>query len=381
VRIGIDATACLASSTGVGVTVTELTRALLALPEDTSDERLRLCAFSTGGGARDRLHAAFPTDRAEIRTRRLPVRLIAPILDRFSWPDVELLFGAMDVFHAGPLVVPTCRSAALVVTVYDLTPIRFPEYHIPSNSFDRATLRRRLDRAVRIMVPSACTRDDLESLARIGRDRVRVIPLGVREKFRRTSEAPPGLPVGLGLRGEYILTVGSLEPRKNLDRLVRAFKLLKDRHHVPHQLVVVGPKGWLEGGLRETIQSLGLSSEVCFPGFVSDEVLNAFYCNAAVLVYPSLYEGFGLPAVEAMAAGCPVALSRAGSLPEVGGNAAVYFDPSGIEDIAQSTLKILESADLRSQLVNCGLVRSRLFDWGLTARATRDVYAEAMRDR
>ena len=377
--VALDVTSYLASRTGVGVAVGELARALVALAERDGRDTFRFCALSTSAAAAGRLRQAFGSERAEVRARRLPVRLVAPLVDRSPWPDCEALFGPADVFHTGPLLVPASRGAALVVTVYDLTPIRYPEFHIASNSFDRARLRRRLERAARIIVPSSSTRDDLEQLVGVARDRVRVVPLGVRPQPRPPASGP--VVPELGLDREYILAVGSLEPRKNLTRLVRAFGLLKQRRRLPHLLVLVGPKGWMEDPLHRAVEELELSAEVRFTGFVSGETLAALYGNAALLVYPSLYEGFGLPPLEAMAAGCPVAVSRAGSLPEVVGDAGVYFDPTDAQDISRAILDVLESNDLRRALVGRGYARSRLFSWEATAEATRRIYAEARAER
>jgi glycosyltransferase involved in cell wall biosynthesis len=152
---------------------------------------------------------------------------------------------------------------------------------------------------------------------------------------------------------------------------------LKGTARIPHKLAVVGPPGWLNGSVHQTVSDLQLSGDVMFTGFVDDDTLNRLYNNAELLVYPSLYEGFGLPPLEAMAAGCPVAVSRASSLPEVVGDAGVYFDPVRVEDIARAIHEVLDSPGLREKLVKQGLERSRRYSWEEAAAHACKVYGVA----
>ncbi len=371
--IGIDVTSYLASRTGVGVCVGKLVKALLAVP---GNDRIKLCAVSARREALSTLRRGFPD--SEIRVKRLPVRFLTPLVDRSPWIKIESIFGNTDIFHASPLLVPAGKKAAIVVTVWDLTPIRFPEFHLSSNLYTASQLARRLDRADLVIVPSFNTKNDIEDLAIARRDRIRVIPLAADERFRPVQKASDGTLGKYGLECEYILNVGAIEPRKNLPRLFQAFRLLKDRHRIAHKLVVVGPKGWKHEEVFQAVHSLGLTDMVIFTGFVSTETLNSLYNHATLLVYPSLYEGFGLPPLEAMAAGCPVAVSKSSSLPEVVGNAGVYFNPLEVEDIANAIHKVLDTSEFRTQLIESGIAQSRAFSWEKTAEATRQVYREAV---
>jgi glycosyltransferase involved in cell wall biosynthesis len=372
-KIAIDVTSYLASRTGVGVCVGALVKALLAAPQG---DAYRLCAVSVRSGTGARLRRDFP--EAPIRMRHAPLRLLVPMADQWAFPKVASLFGAADVFHAGPLFVPGVDATAMVVTVWDLTPLRFPEFHIASNLFTVDQLRRRLARARLVIVPSANTGKDLQELDLFPLERVRVIPLAVDEVFRPNESRAKGVPGAWGIAGEYLLSVGALEPRKNLPRLFQALRILKDRYRIPHKLVVVGPKGWKHEEIALCVTRLNLADSVVFTGYVSDADLNVFYNNAALLVYPSLYEGFGLPPLEAMAAGCPVAVSNTSSLPEVVGDAGVYFDPLQVEDMVQAIRQVLDSPGLRTQLITRGRIRSRQFSWQATAASTRRVYHEAL---
>ncbi len=273
-------------------------------------------------------------------------------------------------------MVPCARRGAVAVTVFDLTPIRFRQYHLASNRFTPIQIRRRLERADVIIVPSASTASDLQAYEVAARSKIRIIPLGLNPVFRPIP-APQKEPLrALGLEGDFILAVGSVEPRKNLVRLLEAFSMLKDRHGIQHKLAIVGPEGWMQDEVRRNVTNRRLSDHVVFTGFVTDEILNLLYNAAGLLVYPSLYEGFGMPPLEAMAAGCPVAVSRVSSLPEVVGDAGVYLEPLDAGDIARAILQILNSPDLRSRLVDSGRRRSKEFSWQKTAAATLGVYRE-----
>jgi len=377
-RIAIDVTPFLASSTGVGVYVRELVGALLATSPTDGSERLCLFAFSVRMGARARLSAAFPGGAPEIRVRYAPPRCIAALTDGSAWPDAETLVGPADVCHMSHLWVPAGKRTAVVVTVHDLTPILFPQFHLASNRFTEDQLRRRLDRADLVIVPSQSTANDLAGILGSGGKSLRIIPLGVGGNFKPLARGHRHVLKELGIDGEFLLAVGSLEPRKNLPRLFEAMRLLKDQLRLPHKLVVVGPKGWLNEPIYASVHRLRLESSVIFTGFVDVEILNVLYNEAELLVFPSLYEGFGFPPLEAMAAGCPVAVSRASSLPEVVGGAGAYFDPVDVEDIARAVSDLIASPEVRQKRASAGLERSRKFSWERTAEQTRQAWREAI---
>jgi len=370
-------TSYLASRTGVGVCVGGLVHALLEETQGREDWHFRLCALSLHRHVVSELRDSFSFPGTEVRHVPIPVRVAVPLADRFPALRMESLFGDAHVFHAGSLWVPASRRAAVVVTLLDLTPIRFPQYHLASNRFTLEQLKRRLSRSNAVIVPSKSTAGDLRSYSLVAEEKVRVIPLGLNPVFR-PIKGRRDLLRGHGLDGEFILTVGSIEPRKNLARLLQAFSLLKKRHHIPHKLAIAGPQGWMQEDVPRIISELKLDNEVVFTGFVPDEILNVLYNEAALLVYPSIYEGFGLPPLEAMAAGCPVAVSRVSSLPEVVGEAGWYFDPLEVEEIARTVLNVLESDDSRLRLSELGRRRSAEFSWRRTAGATLAVYKELL---
>jgi glycosyltransferase involved in cell wall biosynthesis len=379
--IGIDVTSALASQTGVGVCVRELVHAMLS--SSNGGNTFRLCAVSARRDSLPRLRRAFPNEQVKFKIRRLPMRLAQPLADFAPLLSLEAMFGSMDVFHANHLMVPAPRRTATLVSVYDLTPLRFPEFHLASNRFTARQLRRWTDRADRVIVNSQATSQDLQDLAGVDATRIRVVPLGVRACFRKlpVEEDAGGLLRELGLDRDYILAVGALEPRKNLPRLLKAFHILRENYRIPHVLALAGPAGWSSDGILEAIRELRLEQAVRVTGFVEDRILNILYNRASVLVYPTLYEGFGLPPLEAMAAGCPVAVSNSSSIPEVVGDAGLYFDPEKPEEIASAVYRILDSPELRRRLVQSGLQRAQDFAWQKSAERVLAVYCEAREEK
>jgi glycosyltransferase involved in cell wall biosynthesis len=245
------------------------------------------------------------------------------------------------------------------VTVHDLVPVLFPETMTPwSRLYGRATMKRVLQAADLIVTPSNDTANDLTSILRVAEDRVRVVWNGVDEIFFSTPgiETAPTAP--------YVLFVGTPEPRKNLPRLVEAMDVLRKRGH-PHKLVIAGGGGW--GHVRLSADAVELA------GRVTDEKLLSLYANAACLALPSLHEGFGLPAAEAMAAGTPVVVGNRGALPEIVGTAGVLVDPEDVNAIASGIERCIAE---RETLTSAGRARAAEFTWEKAAAGMVAVYGE-----
>ena len=181
-----------------------------------------------------------------------------------------------------------------------------------------------------------------------------------------------------GIRGDYILFVGTIEPRKNVARLLRAFDLLKGDSKIPHQLVLAGGKGWQDEQIFQTFQSIKCSNDIVFTGYVSAEEKNTLYQNASAFVFPSIYEGFGIPPLEAMTWGCPVVCAEAASLPEVVGEAAELVDPLDEASIARGILRILSDHDYTSGLIQKGKLRAKEFSWERSAERLFAVCKEVL---
>jgi glycosyltransferase involved in cell wall biosynthesis len=299
---------------------------------------------------------------------------------RVAWEHAVLPIVArrdrLDLFHGTMNVLPRRLPCPGIVTIHDLAFLRWPE-QVPArrHRYLSAGVRDAARRAARIVAVSESTRADVVELMGVDPDRVAVTHLGVDPRFR-----PPGDGERAAFRERkrivrpYVLAVGNLEPRKNLPALLRAFALLAP--DVPHDLVLVGAEGWLTGEIHATLAALRLGDRVRMTGFVGDDELIAWYGAADLFVYPSLYEGFGLPVVEAMACGVPVVTSNVSSLPEVAGDAAVTVGPRDDDAIADGMRRVLTDAALANDLRRRGWRRAAEFTWGRTAAQTVAVYRE-----
>lgn len=363
--IGIDASrAFCAQPTGTERYATEVIRHLVA--QNEHDYRLY---------ARSRL--TDPPSGVELVVLPMPrlwthMRLAAEVMRR----PPDLLFVPA---HVLPWIV---RSPS-VVTVHDLGYLVFPEAHTRTQRWylDRST-RRHVVRATRLIADSAATRADLLRFYRADPERVTVVHLAADDTL---SPAPPHRIAALRHRlgwpadRRYVLHVGTLQPRKNLARLVTAFaRIAGDDPDV--SLVLAGKRGWGGEDLLALARSLGVERRVHLLGYVPRADLPALYGGAAAAVVPSLYEGFGLPVLEAMACGAPVATSNSSSLPEVAGEAALSFDPLDVDALAAALRTLLASEPLRTQLVAAGLARARRFSWARCARETQAVLEQAARE-
>lgn len=276
----------------------------------------------------------------------------------------------VDVFYSPNTKFPFCKVPSFV-TVHGL------EWHFQGADYPwMERLKQRLWFALctrfsaGIVTFAEHTKGDIRRLKPGFARPVSVVGEAAAGLFRRIDDVDPAVPRRLGLGTPYILSVCSLEPRKNIDGLLRAFALVAGDVGRNHTLVLVGRAAWRSSRLHALVAELGLTDRVRFAGYVSDDDLLQLYNQAEFFVYPSRYEGFGLPVLEAMACGTPVASSQASALREVAGDAAVLFDPASVPDMAAALRRLIGSADLRRDLVGRGLRRAATFDWG---RTTRDI--------
>jgi glycosyltransferase involved in cell wall biosynthesis len=314
-----------------------------------------------------------------------------PIWARLARVEMGLeLRGAsrfVEVFHASdqlPFVPP---GAAVVLTIHDLTTRRFPEMHVAENAALHATKERfARTRADRIIAVSEATRRDIVSELGIPPERISVVYEAADARFRphTPEETQTTLERYSLTHNRYILSVGTLEPRKNHVRLIEAYAMLRARYtpaeHLP-PLIIAGGNGWKYDAILAAPEQTGVAGFVRFLGRVPDDDLPALIAGSRVFVYPSLYEGFGLPPLEALACGVPVVVSHAASLPEVVGDAGLYCDPYDPHDIARQIAALLEDNDLTLRLRYASVMRARQFSWERAARETLAVYAQARDER
>jgi len=368
-RIGIDYTSAVRQGAGIGRYTRHLIGALAEL-----DHENRYVLFSAG---RDRSDGSWPSN---FTRRELPLtdRHLAIIWQRLKLPaPVEWITGRLDLFHSPDFTLPPVRRAATALTVHDLSFMRYPECSSPALwEYLMDAVPRSAARADIILADSECTRRDIVELLRIPEDRVYVIYAGVEPRFTpNLDEAAERAALSrYGLRKPFILGLGTLQPRKNFARLIRAYHLARQRHHLDHQLVIGGGPGWLYEDIYDTIHALALENEVRLIGFVDDADLPALYRAAAVFAFPSLYEGFGIPVLEAMGCGAPVVASATSSLPEVAGDAALMVDPFDIEALAEALGRLINDAALRDDLRHKGFQRAERFTWQRSARELLTIY-------
>jgi glycosyltransferase involved in cell wall biosynthesis len=238
---------------------------------------------------------------------------------------------------------------------------------------------RSVRRATHILADSQATKNDLVELWNVSEEKVTVLLSGVGEAFRPIADKPQLELVrrkyNLGQQ-PYLFSVSTLQPRKNYQLLIRAFRPVADEY--PHNLVIAGGKGWMFRQITAEIKKQGLEDRVKLIGFADDSDLPSLYSEASLFVFPSLYEGFGLPLLEAMACGVPVIASDASSLPEVAGDAALLLSPHLQEDWTQLMVQLLKAPDQRKEMVAAGFLQARRFTWRLAARKLLDIYSKLL---
>jgi glycosyltransferase involved in cell wall biosynthesis len=282
----------------------------------------------------------------------------------------------LDVLHGLVNVLPLLTRVPRVVTVHDLAFLRHPERFRRSRaSYLRPAVSMSVRRADHIIAISASTRADLLELLGVAPDRVTVIYPGVAERFRPlpAEEVKEFRTRELGGR-RYILHVGTLEPRKNIDLLIRAFAGAAEAAHPDLDLVLAGARGWMYAPLFALVRELGLESRVHFLDHVTASELPLWYNAADLFAYPSAYEGFGLPVAEAMACGVPTITSSSSSLIEVTAGAGLAVETGSLESLRMALARVLDTPHLAGELRRRGLERARIFTWPAAARATARVY-------
>jgi glycosyltransferase involved in cell wall biosynthesis len=306
---------------------------------------------------------------------------------RILWEQTVLAANTrrLDLIHGLAFAAPIASGCPSVVTVHDLSFLRFPSaFHSANRSYLSWITRASTRRAARVIAVSESTRQDVIHMIGVPAERVIVVPNGVTHEFCPADETEvSNFRRHKGLPSHYILYLGTLEPRKNLVRLVEAYSLLASTAQTGGSLtipplVIAGGKGWFYDEIFARVTELGLGDRVLFPGFVPGEELRWWYCGADLFVYPSLFEGFGLPVLEAMACGIPTITSRASSLPEVAGDGAVLVEPEDVGELADAMRRVLSDPVFAGELRAAGLRQAACFSWTRTAAATREVYRSVL---
>lgn len=382
-RVAIDAAGALRPGTGIGRYTVELVKGLVRVAPE-----LRLVLFANS--FRDRVPDEVRRLPARVVNPRIPARVLLGAWRRLRWPPIELFTRSVDVLHTSDWVHPPQRSGASVATVHDVAALEHPGWYAP----DVVEIHRRKNRAAAegataIIAVSRYTRERFLALHDVDPARVHVVHNGVSEEFRPAGpEGVASIRTRRELRDPFLLYVGTRERRKNVAGLLEIFRrVARERGDVTLALAgmrprregarVHGVEAWSGAEVEERIGEAELAGRVRVLGHVDGDELRALYSAAAVFVFPSLYEGFGLPVLEAMACGLPVVASDRTALPEVVGDAGVLADPEEPEAFAGAVLELLEDGERRAELRERGLERAGGFRWEAAAAATRDVYRRA----
>ncbi len=356
---------------GIGRYTHDLIAALLRL--DSSD---RITLFSS---KRPSANARFPS-APNLRTVVLPKGVATFLWQRARVPlPLEVFTGRADLLHGTNFTLPPTRGMKRIVTVHDLSFLTHPECAAPGLAdFYSKIVPRAIKSADRVIADSQCTADDLVERLGVAREKIAVIHLGVDPSFSpvREPDRLVALDVRYGLQHPFVLAVGTIEPRKNYPALIAAFARARQQPGGPRMLAISGRKGWLYNATFAAVKQYDVEDAVRFLDFMPDADLATLYSSADVLAMPSLYEGFGLPVVEAMACGTPVVVSNAGSLPEVTGDAGVCVDLEADGALADALARVTADAAMREGLVTRGLERARTFTWARAARSVLDVYTQ-----
>jgi len=401
--IAVDALPLVGSPTGVGVFCDQLIRSLATRNE------LVLSAFAVGRGAVGARHRLPPSVRC--RVLPVPARLVHAAWRVTGVPSAEIVAGRVAVVHGTNFVVPPTRRAAAVVTVHDMSPWRYPELCPPASRAYPALVRQALLRGAYVHTPSQFVADELVSLVGADPARVRAIPHGLGRPDRRGerslagegvgsaepaaegwgSDGPAGddatsdartatAPSAPSVASPYVLAIGTIEPRKDYPTLVAAFDEVAARRP-GLRLVIVGSEDRGSRALDAAVAASHCGERIIRLGYVAGSSRASLLAGAAVLAYPSIYEGFGLPPLEAMAAGVPVVATAGGAIPEVVGDGAVVVPVGDPAVLADALARILDDDQFRQEQVARGLARASGYSWQATASAMVALYVEAAADR
>jgi glycosyltransferase involved in cell wall biosynthesis len=371
IRVGINASKYFGVNTGVGRYTSNLCNSISKSKDGNNyyfylPGRSRTCWNDMNGAQPGKQGMSSQNNTLRILWEQilLPIKIRKDMLDLFHYTD-----------HAMSLIQ---RRHPVVITVHDIAYIRFPYLLNKSRQvYKKYILNLSVKKADIIIADSHSTKHDIIEFFKVDEKKIKVIHLGVENRFRPINNVER-YRTRNNLPTKIILNIGTLEPRKNVVTLIKAFKRLREKGHEDYILAIAGEKGWLYKRIFEEIKNSGMEQSIRLLGVVRDEELPLLYNCADLFVYPSLYEGFGLPPLEAMACGVPIITSNTSSLPEVVGNAGIMVDPNDIESLSDEMYKVLNDKELKHRMRRDGLKRAKMFTWEKTVNNVIEIYNEIL---
>ncbi|MEH2206046.1 MAG: glycosyltransferase family 1 protein [Nostoc sp.] len=380
-KIVVDATPVDSKPSGVGFYVANLICALDVLQKD---ENFQLGVVYQPG-LKNWLQGDFSFPKLFKHSSQqyvlpLPVRISDLLLALEFKPSLsyfEKYFGFPDILHGTNYSVYPCKNSLKVMNIYDLTFIRYPHYIDSVVKTYSEKVKRCLQWTDLVLTISESSKKDIIEYLQVDPKKVYVTPLASRyypnylsEEIAQELEKK----ASYDFSKPYLLFVSTIEPRKNINTIITAFNFLKEKYKIEHQLILIGKKGWNYKPIFAAIENSPWANQIHHLNYLSNELVALFYSKADVFVYPSHYEGFGLPVLEAMTLGAPVIGSNTSSIPEVTGDAAILVHPSNPIQLGEAILKVISDSQLRQELINKGKARAKLFSWERTAKETLNAY-------
>ncbi|MEH2001630.1 MAG: glycosyltransferase family 1 protein [Nostoc sp.] len=380
-KVVVDATPVDSKPSGVGFYVANLISALDVLQKE---ENFQLgVVYQPGLKNWLRGDFSFPESFKHYSQQYLlplPVRISDLLLALAFKPSLsyfENYFGFPDILHGTNYSVYPCQNSLKVMNIYDLTFIKYPNYIDSVVKTYTERVKRCLQWTDLVLTISESSKKDIIEYLQVDPEKVYVTPLASRyypnylsEEIAQRLEKQ----ANYDFSKPYLLFVSTIEPRKNINTIITAFNFLKEKYKIEHQLILIGKKGWNYQPVFAAIENCPWGNQIHHLNYLSNELVALFYSKADVFVYPSHYEGFGLPVLEAMTLGAPVISSNTSSIPEVTGDAAILVDPNNSVQLAEAILKVISDSQLRQELINKGKARAKLFSWERTAKETLNAY-------
>jgi glycosyltransferase involved in cell wall biosynthesis len=310
----------------------------------------------------------------------LPVRLSNFLLASGFKPGLSYFdkyFDSPDILHGTNYSVYPCKNSLKVMNIYDLTFMKYPNYVDSVVKTYTERVQRCLQWTDLVLTISQSSKQDIIKYLHVAPEKIYVTPLASR--YNPSSLVPGNIDelqkqIKYDFSQPYILFVSTIEPRKNIENIITAFNLLKQKYKIPHQLVLIGKRGWKYKPIFAAIENSPWKNEIYHLEYLNNELVRLFYSKTDIFVYPSHYEGFGLPVLEAMTLGAPVVTANTSSLPEVAGDAAILIEPHDMTQLAEAILQVINDSQLRQELINKGRERAKLFSWERTAKETLKAY-------